>query len=233
MQPGLTVAGRMTMDGSAPAIDPARLRITLTPAHTEGPNIAVPPVMANADGSFAIHGVPPGEFYLDVAPPASSPWSLRSAVSAGHDLLDAPLVVAGGQDPAEIAVTLSDRHTTLSGHLTDPLGHPAPEYQVVVFSVDRSMWRPQARRIRAVHPATDGSFAVAGLPPGSYFVGAVTNADPADFADTSLLDMMAAIATRITLGDNETRTLDLQIGVTEPLNLGPARYRLGGLVVRK
>jgi hypothetical protein len=61
----------------------------------------------------------------------------------------------------------------------------------------------------------------------------VTNADPADFADTSLLDMMAAIATRITLGDNETRTLDLQIGVTEPLNLGPARYRLGGLVVRK
>jgi len=44
--------------------------------------------------------------------------------------------------------------------LVDAAGGAVARYSVIVFPVDRSLWLPDSRRIRATPPANDGSFSV-------------------------------------------------------------------------
>ena len=58
---------------------------------------------------------------------------------------------------------------------------------------------------------TNGRFKIAGLPPGDYYVIAVDSIEPGDASDPEYLDRVMNRATRFSLGDAETKTLDLQL----------------------
>ena len=64
----------------------------------------------------------------------------------------------------------------------------------------------------STRPATNGAFALDGLPPGQYRVAVLTDLDPADLADSSFLDALAGAAVTVTLGEGERKTQDLRIG---------------------
>lgn len=221
MLPGMVVNGHLELSGAS-ALDVTKVQVRLSPAIATGPNLSVPPVSANADGTFSIIGVPPGEFVLSVSSPTPG-WSAASARITGQansvDYLDETIRIAPSQDPMSLTVALTDRSTTLTGHLLDPLGRPAPEYQVIVFTADRSHWRPLSRRIKLVRPATDGRFSIRGLPPGRYQIGAVSDIDPAEATSPLLLDALLSSSTAVALVEGETKSLDLEIGVTAPIEL--------------
>jgi hypothetical protein len=131
----------------------------------------------------------------------------------GRDLADVPLAVdAGANDLEGLVVTFTDRAASISGRLVDPGGQPVTRYSIVVATTDRSLWLPNARRIRAVQPATDGSFTVSGLPAGEYAIAAAEDVEAADLADPAFLEQLLAAAFKVTLADGEQKRQDLRVG---------------------
>jgi hypothetical protein len=209
--PGVTVSGRVSIASAGELPDISRFRLTLSalPA-ISGAAVGLPAVTPQADGTFAIKGVPPGKYRLVLAPQGA--WSLRSAIVQGRDTLDLPLEVQPGRDVDNVAVTLTDQPTEISGTLFDQLDRPAPEYAIVAFSTDRAHWTMAPRRISGVvKVGSDGTFVVRGLPPGEYFLTALVDLDPSQLADSAFLEYLATASIRVTVGEGERKVQDLKL----------------------
>jgi len=61
---------------------------------------------------------------------------------------------------------------------------------MVLFPADRASWLPGSRRIRTARPATDGAFTFRGMPPGDYYLGALTDLEPGEWNDPTLLGQL-------------------------------------------
>jgi hypothetical protein len=131
----------------------------------------------------------------------------------GRDTLDVPLDVTPGVNVGGLVATFTDRPAEISGTLFDQLGQPAPDYSIVVFTTDRTLWTTSPRRVSgAVRIASDGRYRVVGLPPGEYFLVALADVEPLQLGDSSFLELISQQAMRITLGEGERKTQDLKLG---------------------
>ena len=210
---GFTVSGRLAFDGAKPpaSAELARVSVSLLP---QGPtSMGAPSVVAQADGAFVIAGVGPGEYKLTANVPAgsaaTSPWTPKSAIVSNIDALDVPFTVR--TDIGGAVITFTDRPTELTGSLLDTNGKPALEYFIVAFPEDRSFWTPQSRRIRSTRPGNTGSFRIAGLPPGDYYVCAMTDLEQNLLYTPAYLEPLIAASIRLNLTEGEKKTQDLKI----------------------
>ena len=64
----------------------------------------------------------------------------------------------------------------------------------------------------AVAAASDGKFKLAGLPPGEYYMAAVTEFEYPDLSDPSFLEQFTAGAFKITLAEGEKKVQDIRMG---------------------
>jgi uncharacterized protein (DUF2141 family) len=227
MRPALTVSGRVAFDGSAmkPPGNLAAISVRLT---ATGPNVPAtsavslalgatgpPTVRAGADGTFTLTGIVPGSYGFSASFPGlggTAGWWLRSAVVNGRDLMDYPLEFDGSSsDLAGLVVTFSDRHSGVEGTLTTASGQPASEFVVIVYPVDRSYWRPGARRVVTTRPSSDGAFSLTGLPAGEYFLAALTDFDPDDWQQPSFLEQLVSASVKVAIGEGQRVRQDLRI----------------------
>ena len=208
LQPAMTLTGTLAFDGTTPPPTPlTRVRIYLLSADTRTDGDTS--VQAGADGHFVIPNVIPGRYKLRTQL-TDAAWALKSAMVDEHDVADAPFVISPGKEVTAV-VTFTDRPTDISGVLYDAAGHGTPEFSIVVFSTDRATWTAGSRRIRATRPNSKGAFDISGLPPGEYFLTAVSDYDPQDLSDPAFLEQLAAAPYKITLADGEHKTQDLKI----------------------
>jgi hypothetical protein len=222
LRPAMRVSGRVAF--VATTLEPAdvsAVRINLRALGVEGGysvnsgalrgRIPVEAVSPGADATFQLRGVLPGTYQIGANLPGAKGRWLRSAMSAGRDLLDEPLeVTSGSGDIGGVVLTFTDRHTQLSGTLQTTAGTPATEYFIVIFTADRSLWRAGQRRLRTTRPATDGVFSIRDLPPGDYFVAALTDLDPA-WQTAAFLEPLIAASVKITIGDGASVRQDLRL----------------------
>lgn len=110
---------------------------------------------------------------------------------------------------------LAQEGATISGHVTDSTSTPIGKYSVIVFATDRSKWSTASRFLRLARPAEDGSFEVASLPPGEYWVAAV---DPVEGTEVSgdwlkpeSLEKLSFRAQRVTLTERERHLTILRL----------------------
>jgi hypothetical protein len=210
---GLAVTGRIRFDSASAPPDPASvLHMALTPIPiVPGASMPTPPAVVASDGTFRVSDVAAGRYRLAVT--AAAPWSLRSATVGGRELMDGPIDISPGQPLSNLVVTLTDHPTELTGRLVDRLNRPAPEYSVVVFTTDRALWAASQRRMSGVVKlGSDGTFHVTGLPPGEYYLSAVTEATPAQLGDPAFLEQLAQAAMKISLAEGEKKVQDLKLG---------------------
>ena len=222
LEPGLTVTGRVTFDATTLVPpDLTRVQVALATPRTATGALGIGGNMhmgnVKADGTFEIQGVAPENYVLSGFAPGGTPatmWTIRSAMMGAQNVADRPVPIKRGQPVSEIVITFTDRSTELSGRLLDAAGRPAPEYFVFVFATDRRYWTPSApRHVRPpARPASDGTYRISAMPPGEYFVAALTEVDEADIFDAAFLEQVAAAAFKITIAEGEKKKQDLQIG---------------------
>jgi hypothetical protein len=219
LQPGMSVSGRIAFDGGAPEspADPRGVRLVLVPTSETGmATMTLPPAAVKPDGGFTFPGVLPGTYRLRVNPPPAGgprgPWTPRSALLQSRNLLDVPVEVQPGVDVRDITVTLTDQQTRLSGTLVDRTGRPTPQFFVLAFAVDRNYWTTESRWVKSARAGADGTFALDGLPPGEYFLAALTELDPAQQQDSGFLDLVSPAAIKITLKEGQRLVQTLRVG---------------------
>jgi uncharacterized protein (DUF2141 family) len=223
---GVSLSGRLVFDSTSAPPDPGTIRVALArPGGSYmvsfgdgtrfGSGLPSPAAASvGADGTFHMAGVPPGTYALNtVLPPAAAgTWWLRSAVQNGRDLLDTPLMVRE-DDLTGAVLTLTDRHSELTGSLRTSAGLPAADYFIVVMPVEPGLRQAGSRRVKSARPATDGSFSIRDLPAGAYLLAALTDFEPRDVENHEFLEQLAAPgqAIPVTMRDGETTHQDIQI----------------------
>jgi hypothetical protein len=218
LQPGMTVSGHVVFEGRTqlPPPDLTRIRVNLAPPpNARGVTIGVPGSTPNKDGAFVFDGVVPGRYRLGAfvmgAQGGTDSWTLKSATVNGSDTLDSAVDVRPGENLSDVVLTFTDRTSAISGTLLDASGRPTADYYILAFSTDRQFWTQPSRRTRQTRPASDGQFTVAGLPPGEYYLAALTDMESADLSDPTFLEQVAAASLKITLAEGEKKTQNVKL----------------------
>jgi hypothetical protein len=211
--PGVAVTGRVVFeDGAAAPVDPATLNLSLVATNPIPGVAATYRAAVQTGGTFRVPSIPPGNYMVRSDSAAGGRWLLKSAVVNGRDLADLPLVAANdGSEVAGVTVTFTNRLGEITGRLIDGGGQPVTRYSIIVFTADQSLWLPNARRVRATRPATDGSFAVDGLPAGAYGIVAVEDAENVPVYDAAFLAGLLPSAVSVTLDQGESRRQDFRL----------------------
>jgi hypothetical protein len=214
IQPAPAVSGRLVVDATAAKVPTsfagARVSLQPVPDSDRRSNGLTSPIttVAAANGAFELPAVIPGAYRLTASLPSG--WWLRSAISGGVDILDRVLTVeANGL--SDLALTMSDRHSSVGGTLTTS-GGPATDYFLVAFTADKTLWRAPSRRVRSTRPATSGAFEVADLPPGQYYLAALKDLEAADLEDPAFLETLIPAAALVTVTEGQKTIQDLRIG---------------------
>jgi hypothetical protein len=221
--PGMTVSGRVVFPESSlpPPPDLTRVQVRLMMPATGATRLGVSPAPVRADGTFTFTGVLPGTYrvvamVLGQLPPSMTgrpSWTPRSATLDGRDVMDQPLDVRPGDAIDDLVVSFTDRVTEVAGSLVDAAGRPAPEFFVMIFSTDRRAWFQGSRRLlpQPIRPDTAGRFTATTLPPGEYYLCALTDFSPVDTYSPSFLDQLVPSSIKVTLVEGQKTTQDLKL----------------------
>jgi hypothetical protein len=132
-------------------------------------------------------------------------------MAGGRDLVDQPQDFGAGIDIKDAVVTLSSRHTSLGGRLLGAGDQPAPGFFVVAFPADRTLWLRNGRRLKITRPTSAGEFAFDDLPPGDYWLAALSDADGASWQRPEFLERVVPAAAAVTIGEGEKVRKDLRV----------------------
>lgn len=209
---GATITGTVTfMPGAAQIPDVTNVRIG-APATDQGNFGPQPNARVAKDGTFTLAGVSVGPHLIRPSGNMRG-WSLKSVAVNGRDVTDTPIELRAGQTLSNVAIVFTDAVTEINGTITDTQGAPAPEYTVLAFPTDTTLWRPQARQIMTARPDQTGKFKIRGLPPGEYYLATVDPAEQGEWFEPAYLDEHRAGAARVTLSENDVKTQDFHVVV--------------------
>jgi len=218
LQPGMTVSGKIVFAATTlqPPADLTTVRLAFSPVVTSGQvSISQGNTAVAADGSFSIAGVMPGRYTLRAtaaAADARAGWFMKSVTAGGRDISDDSLEVRPGENTTDAVISFSDRPTELSGTLQDAGGRPAPDYFVILFPSDKTLWRGGTRRIPPIaRPSSNGLFRFANVLPGDYFLAALTDYESGQQYDPAFLAQLVGSAIKLTLADGEKKVQDIRI----------------------
>jgi hypothetical protein len=210
LAPGMAVSGRFAFQGQAAPADQARISISVMSMQSTAASVIGAVTLNSADPGFTLTGLAPGWYRFSAT---MGSWTLASAMLGNRDVADTPFEIKPGENVSNLVVTFTDAPAALSGHLTDAAGRPAPSLMLLLFTTDRSSWYSGSRRLRApITPASDGSFSFTGIVPGEYYLAALTDVAPNEWADPSFLEQASLSAIKVTLGTGDKKVQDVRIG---------------------
>ena len=214
LRDGLQFSGEVHFDGATPPPTGATLtqwRVTLTDA-SGPPSLrlwAQASVALDANGHFTFPAsLVPGDYRVVVGSGLVGPWSLESALINGHEDVDDVLHVE--TDLEHVILTVSDRHTEVTGFVRDGSGQPGTSATVVVFPRDRRLWASTSRRISAIRPLSDGRYVIKNLPAGEYLLAATADVERGQWYDPAFLATLERVATSVSLAPGGSATVNLQ-----------------------
>lgn len=213
---GGSISGHvLTESGAAPTFPRDRMRLLARPLGD-----SAPPMPPGPGGPFADNGRVKDDWSFtvtDVFGPARlratlpDGWAIKSMLSDGRELGDAPLDVKGGEEFAGVQIILTDRVTSVSGRFTDEKGAPVTDGTVIVFAEDADKWSEDSRFVRSARPDQQGEYRIRGLPPGDYLAVALTYVEDGMWNDPEYLETLRASAEKLRLPEAGSQTLSLKL----------------------
>ena len=216
LQPAARAVGRVVFEPTAGTTPPDFSRVFVRAVAAGGPSMAGMAARPAADGTFELTGLAPGSYHiaatLQGTPAATPEWIVQSATAGGSNVLDEPLDVTGSGTLPPIEIRFTDRKSEVTGRLLDHAGQPVPEFSVIVFGTNPAHWRQGSRWIaQPMRPASDGRFTITGLPPGEYYLAALTRFDPQEWYTAPFLEQVVPGALRIRVEDGEQTIQDIRL----------------------
>ena len=116
-----------------------------------------------------------------------------------------------GEAVTGMDITLTSKLTEVNGAVKSG-SQPVKDYTLVVFSDDSQKWTlPNSRFVTGTRPDQGGRFQVKNLPAGGYYAIAVDYLAQGEWNDPDVLERLKPKATSFSLGDGETKTLNLTL----------------------
>jgi hypothetical protein len=209
---GATISGTVSfLPGASPAPDYTQFRITApsTDQSDFGPQSTA---RVDKDGHFSISGVSAGAHLIRPSN-GSRTWLLQSVTIGGREVTDTPFQVRGGENITNAALVFTDKQSEINGTLTTENGTPVPEYTVLAFPTDATLWRPLSRQIMTARPDQTGKYRIRGLPPGDYYLATVDPSQQGEWFEPAYLDEHRPGAVRITLSEGDVKTKDFTVSL--------------------
>lgn len=213
LKPGSEISGRVLFDGhgTPPPADLAPIRVHMPLvdasgfAHESADHVG-------PDAAFELKSVDSGKRLVRVDG-LTAPWSLERVTQGTRDITDVALAIVQGQRIKDVEITLTDVITGLTGRVHDAAGTELSNYMVLIFPVDRTLWRPLSRYILATYTDAEGQYRLASLPPGEYRVAAVDDVEESEMYDRETLDQASLRSVPLTLTSGVLATLDLTVKI--------------------
>ena len=209
---GATISGTVTfLPGSSPIPDFTQFRIT-APATDQSDFGPQQNARVDKEGAFTISGVSAGAHLIRPSN-GSRTWILKSVTVGARDMTDTPFQVRAAENLGNVTVVFTDKQSEINGTLTTENGTPVPEFTVLAFPTDASLWRPQSRHIVTARPDQTGKYRIRGLPPGEYYLATVDPSQQGEWFEPAYLDEHRAGAVRVVLGDGDVKTKDFTVSL--------------------
>src|SRR5262249_21783778 len=142
--------------------------------------------------------------------PTTAPWRLSRVIFAGTDVGDAGIDVPAGGSIENVVVEMTNRLIDVSGRGADADGATVRDCFVVLFAQDCARWTVQTRYVITGRPGPDDLFHLR-LLPGDYYAVAMSDVEQNAWTDPDFLSLAREHATRLTVADGETKTLNLPL----------------------
>lgn len=208
LQPGLEVAGRVRVQAQSRFMValPDTVRVTFDPI-ARSPVALAARSGIDASGAFATGTtLRPERYRVRVV---GLPDGLRvDAMSAdGRDVIDDGLDLSLGV-PSEFVITVTDRRTLITGMVRGAGALGDPTAAVLVYPTEGP--RTADRYFRQMRVTPEGSFTVADLPPGTYALVAVDDAESDGWRNPERRQQWRAKASNVTIRTGEAALVELR-----------------------
>ena len=218
------IHGRVTFDDptAAASVKPSTVRLTAQRIDTMGPPLIIGPpatTVVHDDFTFEMSASPePSNIRASVPSTTRGPgdmanWRLRAVYVHGQDVTDTGVDLRPDASLDDVEIAMTTIVQTISGTVSSD-GAPVPNAPIVIFAADRDRWvLPFTRYVARASTGKDGTFKILFLPPGSYYaVASVPNqTPPPDWNDPDVLEAATRTATRFSIGEGGTASLDLKL----------------------
>jgi 5-hydroxyisourate hydrolase-like protein (transthyretin family) len=155
---------------------PDRVNIALQAADGQSPSNGRGDGRIGIDGTFTLHGVPPGSYEIHVTSNSGKSISISQMTASGATVEGHTLKV--GSQPATLAATLVEGSATISGFAKNN-GKPASGVMILLVPSHQKFNRELFRRDQS---NSDGSFELRQVVPGSYTLVAIEDGWALDWA---------------------------------------------------
>lgn len=214
LRPGIKMSGMVHFNGATErptAQAMGSLTVVLTPADVR-PGVQPARGRAEATGTFATSGVPPGKYLVSVQGGFQN-WTFQSAMVNGRDASIYPIDVESN-DLSGVMINFTDRPSDVSGQVSADAGS-LEALSVLVFPADQTAWTgPGAgspRKFLSARADKDGKYRVANIPAGEYLAVAVPDKEIADWQRPKFLESLMPSATRFRVQDGDKVVQNLKV----------------------
>ena len=179
MTPGVSVPGSLRVEGQPLPSTPAP-RVALRSTSTSGLSSPLQPI--NADGTFTLLNVFPGEYRVMVTPMPPD-YYIKEARNEQVDVLNQPWVI-GNAIRGNLEVVLSSAVGQIEGTVIDARSQPVASLQTILIpDQDRS----RIELVKTVVTDQNGHFSFRGVSPGNYKIFAWEGLEANAFYDPEVM----------------------------------------------
>jgi hypothetical protein len=207
---GATAAGHLTFEDGTKPTTLTGIRVSASAVDADGPVASFGgPGTVKVDGTFELRGLVGTRIVRVSNLPAG--WMLKSVSVNGTEITDTGMDFKPGEAVTGVDITLTSKLTQVNGTVKSG-SQPVKDYTLVVFSDESQKWTlPNSRFVTGTRPDQEGRFQVKNLPAGGYYVIAVDYLAQGEWNDPDVLERLKSKATSFSLGDGETKTLNLTL----------------------
>jgi len=208
---GTSVTGRVVFEGASPPSGSIpRFRIALSPVlRTAAPGARSARITSpDANGRFGFAGVS-GRVIVDITSPEE--WMMKSVTIGPNEFTNSVLDLGDREALTNVVITVTSRVTSVVGQVADAAGQTASDYVVVLVPAESYDLAITSRRVRAIRPATDGTFTTKGILPGRYAAVAIEVLEDGRQFSPEVHQRVRRVGQQFSVREGETATLRLRL----------------------